>query len=117
MRQRMDHLEDMVTTLIAERQQIPLTLPSSDGVCNTPESLGLEPGPARSGKTVMDGVHSVHLGDDDWRVVLEEVITRLLFAPRHLPFRPLILATVAELPRSLPELDTSWRNYISCIPS
>ncbi len=102
MRQRMDHLEGIVTTLIAERQQIPLTLPSSDGVHNPPESLGLEPGPARSGKTtVMDGVHSVHLGGDDWRVVLEEVIARLLPAHRHLPFRPMKPATVAGLPTFL----------------
>ncbi len=81
MRQRLDRLEGMFTTLIAERQQVALTSPSSERVYNNPEAPGLEPGPARSGKTVMDGVHSVHLGDDDWRLVLEEVIARLLLCP------------------------------------
>lgn len=78
MSQRINHLEDVVRRLVAERQQAPL--PTSN-VVYTPESpkpeAETEAALAPSGKTVMDGVHSVHLGADDWHVVLEEVLCHI----------------------------------------
>jgi hypothetical protein len=89
MRQRIDHLEDVVKKLIAERQQVSL-LPQSNhgvGLC-TPESPKPEAGNSvatdapgqdlpmgATGKTVMDGIHSVYLGGNDWSVVLQEAST------------------------------------------
>ncbi|KAI1379214.1 hypothetical protein F4677DRAFT_410932 [Hypoxylon crocopeplum] len=82
MRQRIEHLEDLVKKLITERQQVP-----SPGVnvVHTPDSSKHKPEPAPfvvapdsrdmagTGKTVMDGIHSVYLGGDDWYAVLQEI--------------------------------------------
>ncbi|KXX78343.1 Activator of stress genes 1 [Madurella mycetomatis] len=70
MSQRINHLEDVVKKLIAERQQA--SSASSSSVVYTTESPNLD-GLKSSGRTVMDGVRSVHLGADDWHVVLEEI--------------------------------------------
>ncbi len=82
MHRRIDHLEDLVKRLIAERQQIS---PPSKGLVYTPESpkpeTGSTPsavasddqGVAGASKTVMDGIRSVYLGGDDWYAVLQEV--------------------------------------------
>ncbi|RYP78350.1 hypothetical protein DL771_000535 [Monosporascus sp. 5C6A] len=79
---RIDHLEDLVKRLIAERQQVPSP---STHLVYTPGSPQLEAGHAISalaadaqdvsgtGKTVMDGIHSVYLGGNDWQVVLQEI--------------------------------------------
>ncbi|KAH8202702.1 hypothetical protein TruAng_003188 [Truncatella angustata] len=82
MRQRIDHLEDLVKNLIAERH---LVTPPSHDTIYTPQSSTAGAGLTRTattpeaqdavgvGKTVMDGVHSVYLGGDDWYVVLQEI--------------------------------------------
>ncbi|KAI0478384.1 hypothetical protein GGR56DRAFT_664627 [Xylariaceae sp. FL0804] len=82
MRQRIDHLEDLVKRLVAESRQNP---PPADSV-HTPESSEPEAGSVPSsgpsdaaeivggaGQTVMDGVHSVYLGGADWYAVLQEI--------------------------------------------
>ncbi|KAK9787419.1 hypothetical protein SCARD494_10544 [Seiridium cardinale] len=77
MRQRIDRLEEMVKRLVTERGKIYSS--SSNAVC-TPGSSEPETGPAASaaapethevgvGKTVMDGIHSVYLGGNDWDVI------------------------------------------------
>lgn len=75
MRQRIDHLEDLVKTLIKERQPVPT--PTSITVPNpTHESPSPKPDPNLSGgtgKTIIDGMHSVYVSGSDWHVVLEEV--------------------------------------------
>ena len=79
-RQRIDHLEHLVSRLIAERQDA--QSPSGSNVMDIPETL------TPSGKTVMDGVHSVHVGAHDWHLVLEEVhytdIARILVSNYYL---------------------------------
>lgn len=81
-RQRIDHLENLVKNLLAERQQ---TSSVSMHMAYTPESPGTQAGLAVSpavsdaqdvagaGKLVMDGTHSVYRGGDDWYAVLQEV--------------------------------------------
>jgi hypothetical protein len=90
-RKRIDHLEDLVKKLIAERQQPSLPGPNSNsrGAVLTPESLGrdaanrpahtptiLEPDVDGAGETVVDGTHSVYHGGDEWYTVLREVCSR-----------------------------------------
>ncbi|KAK3291096.1 uncharacterized protein B0H64DRAFT_446343 [Chaetomium fimeti] len=73
MRQRIDHLEDLVKKLIQERQ--PVSTPTKITV-PTAERPSPEPEPDLSsgtGKTVMDGMHSVYVSGSDWHVVLEEI--------------------------------------------
>lgn len=86
MRQRIDHLEDLVKRLAAER--LPVSPPSSHHTVatRTAESSDAETGltcapttpdsqdKSGVGSTVMEGVHSVYLGGDDWHVVLQEVL-------------------------------------------
>ncbi|RYP01982.1 hypothetical protein DL765_010799 [Monosporascus sp. GIB2] len=79
---RIDHLENLVKRLIAKQQQVPSP---STNIVYPPESPQLETGHATSalaadaqdvsgtGKTVMDGIHSVYLGGNDWHVVLQEI--------------------------------------------
>ncbi|OIW30746.1 hypothetical protein CONLIGDRAFT_653517 [Coniochaeta ligniaria NRRL 30616] len=81
---RIDHLEDLVKKLIAERQaSSPKPNTNSDGVVHTPESLARNallrspprvssPEPDEAGETVMDGVNSVYHGGDEWFTVLRE---------------------------------------------
>jgi hypothetical protein len=73
MQQRIDHLEGLVKKLIAQHQKIPVNdvvehaTPARDPVSDASDS-------ARSpGKTVVDGVHSVYKGADDWYDILQEV--------------------------------------------
>ena len=83
MRQRIDQLEVLVKKLIAEGSQS-----SSPGhnVILTPESSTTNPEPppteassvpdeseVGTGRTVVDGIHSMYLTGDDWYTVLEEV--------------------------------------------
>lgn len=102
MRHRIDNLEDLVKRLIAERQQV-----SSPGknLVYTPESPQPESALTTSsavvsdaqvvagvGETVIDGMHSVYLGGDDWYNVLQEVVHYLsspsltLIQPGPYPF-------------------------------
>jgi hypothetical protein len=73
-RQRIDHLENLVKKLITERQQV---APPSNNLVYTPESSEPRPSDAQdvvgAGTTVMDGIHSVYVGGDDWHAVLQEV--------------------------------------------
>ncbi|KAJ9142435.1 hypothetical protein NKR23_g7269 [Pleurostoma richardsiae] len=74
MRQRIDHLEDLVKRLIAERREISSP---SEHVVYTPESSNSKaelhqtvvesdaPDAAGAMETMMDGIHSVYLGGDD----------------------------------------------------
>lgn len=99
MRQRIDHLEDLVRRLIAER--VPAPSPpqshSSAGLdvytpqksprsevkpneAQVPHDVSGDMAVGSTGKTVIDGVHSVYLGSDDWSVVLQEVLQNLVFA-------------------------------------
>ncbi|RAK95437.1 fungal specific transcription factor domain-containing protein [Aspergillus ibericus CBS 121593] len=72
MKQRIDHLEELVTRLIREREF---------GEPSTPESQRGEVSMVRSdasevayaGTTVMDGVRSVYRGGDEWEDVLVEI--------------------------------------------
>ncbi|KAI9730023.1 MAG: hypothetical protein M1818_008292 [Claussenomyces sp. TS43310] len=81
MQQRIDHLEGLVKRLIAQRQEIP----PKRAVCSqdSPETrTGCEMTGVASdasdvecsaGTTVIDGVHSVYKGADDWYDVLQEI--------------------------------------------
>ncbi|KAI0015272.1 fungal-specific transcription factor domain-containing protein [Xylariomycetidae sp. FL0641] len=78
MRQRIDHLEELVTRLVAERREPPSSTANivytpesseSDVVASAPPAGACEAG----GQTVMDGVHSVYLSGDDWYGVLQEI--------------------------------------------
>ncbi|KAB5546898.1 fungal-specific transcription factor domain-containing protein [Coniochaeta sp. 2T2.1] len=89
-RQRIDHLEDLVKRLIAERQASS-PRPSSNGSSTepTPESVshnadltqlppdgskkGPDPAESGAGETVIDATHSVYHGGDDWYTVLREI--------------------------------------------
>jgi len=84
MRQRIENLEDLVKSLVAERRE---GSPADKNAFPTPESsngaseetFSVEgpnaPGAfnAGTGKTVVDGIRSMYLGGDDWYTVLEEV--------------------------------------------
>ena len=87
MQQRIDHLESLVKRLIAQRQDTP-----SNNVRSGQD--GPEPGnrsvmtamvsdasdvAGSAGITVIDGVHSVYRGADDWHDVLQEVSKRKVF--------------------------------------
>ncbi|KAK3309480.1 fungal-specific transcription factor domain-containing protein [Chaetomium strumarium] len=75
LRHRINHLEDLVKRLIEERQHV---LPPGSMTVHTPETperstASTSSAGAGTGKTVIDGVHSVYLGGDDWQIVLEEI--------------------------------------------
>ncbi|KAL4928177.1 Zn(II)2Cys6 transcription factor [Aspergillus undulatus] len=67
MRQRIDHLEDIVKKLINQ----PLALPSPDDSQGSVAST--TSGSGRLGTTVVDGTHSVYKPTDDWHDVLREI--------------------------------------------
>ncbi|KAK0624577.1 hypothetical protein B0T17DRAFT_590466 [Bombardia bombarda] len=67
-RHRISHLEDLVKSLIEERQKA-----RKVGNTSTPESLDVGQSVTGTGKTIMEGVHSVYLGGDDWNTVLQEI--------------------------------------------
>lgn len=78
MRQRIDHLENLVKKLIAQRQG---TSPPRDNDEKTNALPNSEAGPmsdapvaAGAGKTLIDGVRSMYLSGDEWQVVLQEVL-------------------------------------------
>lgn len=82
MRQRIDHLEDLVKGLISEQQQTKnlengavITPQSPEVDTHTDQSSTSDDGrdTAGAGKTVIDGNHSVYLGDNDWYTVLQEI--------------------------------------------
>ncbi|KAL6233532.1 hypothetical protein BDW75DRAFT_214854 [Aspergillus navahoensis] len=72
MRDRVDHLEDMVKRLISNGQSVASTVtPLSDDSSRLTGVVGL--GSTRVGNTLMDGKHSVYKPTDDWRDVLREI--------------------------------------------
>lgn len=86
MKQRIDHLESLVKRLITQHHEVP---PPPESVIHSRDSLEVgtkalvTPVPsdasdvACASTTVIDGVHSVYKGADDWYEVLQEV--RLFF--------------------------------------
>ena len=85
MRQRIDHLENLVKELIAQRQG---TSPPRDNEDKTTAPLNSGAGPtsadvAGAGKTLIDGVRSMYLSGDELQVVLQEVLS--LSFPRKFP--------------------------------
>ncbi|KAK9326963.1 hypothetical protein V1520DRAFT_91448 [Lipomyces starkeyi] len=78
MQQRIDHLEGLVKKLIAQRQDI---LPNNVvGSQDSPTGFVMAAAASdasdlacTSGTTVIDGVHSVYKGADDWHDVLQEI--------------------------------------------
>jgi hypothetical protein len=84
MRQRIDHLEDLVKRLAAERGKVstdPGEIPKPD-LTATSDSKDVEGG----GKTLVDGIQSVYLSGDDWYSVLQEV--SCFFSFLYCPSRP-----------------------------
>ena len=87
MQQRIDHLEDLVKRLIAQRQDIPPNdvVFSQDspkpetGFVMTAVASDASDVACSASMTVIDGVHSVYKGADDWYDVLQEV-SRFLFS-------------------------------------
>lgn len=88
MRQRIDHLEDLVKGLISEQQQTKtlengavITPQSPEADTHTDQSSTSDDGrdTAGAGKTVIDGNHSVYLGDNDWYTVLQEVKAMIIW--------------------------------------
>jgi hypothetical protein len=78
MRQRIDHLENLVKNLVAQRQgasspgghEDETTAPLNSGAGPV-----LVPGDvAGTGRTLIDGVRSMYLSGDEWQVVLQEVL-------------------------------------------
>lgn len=77
MQQRIDHLEDLVKSLIAQHQDIPgMARGAAPGP--TPEisntSSVISEGDTHT--TIVDGVHSVYKSKADWYEVLQEVCRR-----------------------------------------
>jgi len=70
MRERIEHLEDMVAALIAAREQGHL---SWKHPLATPESPKSEAEPSQSGTAQANGDHTLHFAADDWGSVLDEV--------------------------------------------
>lgn len=99
MRQRIDNLEGLVKKLIAERQQPPSLVadaaptPALEG-SRPEEDLSLSDVSSKlqdvagAGKTVMDGIHSVYVGGDDWYAVLQEVGYLYILSPQCLNLTP-----------------------------
>ena len=81
MQQRIDRLEGLVKHLIAQRQQAPPNQAVSSQGIREYESSPLTTAAASdasdvacsAGTTIIDGVHSVYKGVDDWYDVLREV--------------------------------------------
>ncbi|KAK8115340.1 hypothetical protein PG999_007409 [Apiospora kogelbergensis] len=82
MHQRIDHLEDMVKKLIADREQASQPSVSSASASESPVSgpasalVVASCGPENSTvcpKTMIDGAHSVYVGGQDWYSVLQEI--------------------------------------------
>jgi hypothetical protein len=86
MQQRIDRLESLVKTLMAQNNQEPPTLnankPRYDGVSIpdapviTNDSANL---PFRAGTTVIDGGQSIYRAGNDWSDVLQEVRPLIFF--------------------------------------
>ncbi|ETS82848.1 hypothetical protein PFICI_04724 [Pestalotiopsis fici W106-1] len=82
MRQRIDHLEELVKGLINEQQQTQeqertavITPQSPEADSTTEPSAAIRNGQdgTSAGQTVIDGNHSVYMGDNDWYTVLQEI--------------------------------------------
>jgi hypothetical protein len=85
-RQRIDKLENLVRSLIAERQHVATSTAKETDAAYTPGSFARETAPRQSvvgadpggsevvaGQTVVDGTHSVYHGGYEWYTVLQEV--------------------------------------------
>ncbi|KAK3898574.1 hypothetical protein C8A05DRAFT_37845, partial [Staphylotrichum tortipilum] len=70
MRDRIDHLEDMVAALIAAREQG--HSPWKHQLA-TPESPRSETEPSQPRTAQVNGAHTLHLAADDWRSILDEI--------------------------------------------
>lgn len=88
MRQRIDHLEEMVKKLIADREHVPQPAassvsasesPASDSASAPTEECSTEDS-AVSATTMVDGGHSVYVNGQDWYSVLQEVFRCFLFS-------------------------------------
>ncbi|KAK9482003.1 hypothetical protein V1527DRAFT_55070 [Lipomyces starkeyi] len=81
MQQRIDHLEGLVKRLIAQRQEIPQhnvacsqdSAKPGTGFVRTAVASDASDVPFSAGTTVIDGLHSVYKGADDWYDVLQEI--------------------------------------------
>ncbi|KAK9245854.1 hypothetical protein V1506DRAFT_506084 [Lipomyces tetrasporus] len=82
MQQRIDHLEGLVKRLIAQRQEIPPNnvvcsqdspKPGTGFVMTAVGASDASDVACSAGTTVIDGVHSVYKGADDWYDVLQEI--------------------------------------------
>ncbi|KAL2845926.1 hypothetical protein BJY01DRAFT_213775 [Aspergillus pseudoustus] len=73
MRQRIEHLENIVKGLIAQRDSPPETTVSSFESSEPNPGYGGIPNCALAGTTVIDGAQSVFKATDDWHDVLNEV--------------------------------------------
>ncbi|PSR79898.1 hypothetical protein BD289DRAFT_374918 [Coniella lustricola] len=74
LRQRIEHLEEVLRRLVAELT--PQTSPKPDPVLAKPQVSDDTSGAGAAGatgKTVMEGIHSVYVGGDDWSLVLQEI--------------------------------------------
>lgn len=77
MQQQIDHLEDLVKSLIAQHQVIPgkdLGTALGPTLEVSESSSVISEGDTHT--TIVDGVHSVYKGKADWYEVLQEVCRR-----------------------------------------
>jgi hypothetical protein len=90
MRQRIDHLEELVKKLITEHHEtapprVNLALtpesPKADAGSDTAAPVSNSRGGTGTGKTVVDGIHSAYLDANDWHTVLQEVFSLPLSLP------------------------------------
>ncbi|KAL4973034.1 hypothetical protein BDW66DRAFT_154184 [Aspergillus desertorum] len=72
MRERIDHLEDMVKRLISTNQNVPPTVTPSPDSSLRPHRVDTSISTC-VGRTIMDGEHSVYKPTTDWHDVLQEI--------------------------------------------
>lgn len=76
MQQRINHLEDLVKSLIEQNQKTPVTPEIVETGPSTKDSVSDASESTHSlGQTVIDGGQSVYKGAEDWYDVLQEVRT------------------------------------------
>ncbi|OKL63564.1 hypothetical protein UA08_01696 [Talaromyces atroroseus] len=75
MQQRIDHLEGLVKRLITQHQQVPLDGVAEPAILAKNSMSDASDSTSSPSKTVIDGVHSVYKGTDDWYDILQEINT------------------------------------------